>query len=483
MATGTRVLQLCLDRPDPVALGGVAVHVAALSSHVPPGVTVFTAYPSAGDLLVEGWSPRRLVAAVPANPDTGNGASALSAALLGTDATVLHVHSPPFGPGVIVGAARATRARLSVALHDHSLVCENYELLEGGSRYCGIPMDLARCDRCLAKTLGRPPGSLAALRKEMSALVDAADAIVAPSRSVLELARTVHPSISARARRIPWGIPLPRARRSALPAVPGPLRIAVVGVWAKVKGTEQLPALLAACRELDVEWHLFGATEGASLARVERSGARIVAHGAYPRAALAGRLVAAGCHLVALPSVGAETFSLVLSEVVAAGFPVLASDLGALGERVRESELGWLSDPFEPATFAGMVARLAGDRPEVERVAAHVSGLPHRGEPEMAHDHAMLWEELSQREPRLAPLPALEQERAARAATALFAAGVERAEARRPSRLDALFEFAKKSDFYRDLRLRRLLPERARKAIEHALRRPSYRAGRAKDRR
>ncbi|HEX4335281.1 MAG TPA: glycosyltransferase [Polyangiaceae bacterium] len=473
MATATRVLQLSPARPDADALGGVTVHVAALAEHAPASVTTLTAYPSGDELLVEAWKPRRLVAALPLT------ARALDAALAGTNAGVLHVHSPQFGPDAIVTAVKRAGVRLVVAMHEHALVCENYELLEGGRRYCGIPTDLARCDRCLAVTRARPAGSLGVYRATAARLVDAADVFVAPSRSVAELAARVHPALASRVRHLPWGVPLPLARRGRMPET-GPLRVAIVGVWARVKGTEVLPALLEACRHLDVEWHLFGATEGASLAGVRRSGARIVVHGAYRRPLLATRLVHAGCHVVALPSIGAETFSLALGEVTAAGFPVLASDLGALGERVRDGALGWLFDPFTPASFADAVSRLVANRAELERVAVHVATLPLRDERDMARDHATLWTELGALAPRPADSPSSGQSREESLAT--YAKGVARAGSRRPSRLEALFDRLKKSDFYRDLRLRQILPEGARKAIEQGLRRPSYRRPRAKDR-
>jgi glycosyltransferase involved in cell wall biosynthesis len=482
MAASARVLQLTLDRPDPEALGGVAVHAAALCRHAPRNLTFFSAYPASGDLLVEASSPRMLVAALPM-ADSNARAGALTAALAGTGATVLHVHSPAFGPAAIVEAKRAAGARLTVTLHDHVLVCENYELLEGGNRYCGIPAELSRCDRCLGQTHGRAPGAVLAWREAMSRLVDEADAVVAPSRSALDHAARVYPDVVMRARRIAWGVPLPRARRRHRATEGGPLRVAFVGVWAKKKGAEQLPALLAACSGLDVEWHLFGATEGASLANVERAG-RVVLHGAFRRELLAERLVDAGCHAVLLPSIFVETFSLALSEVVAAGFPVITSHLGALGERVSEGELGWLFDPFEPKTFAALMRRLVSDRAELERVANHLAALPPRDEAQMSEDHAELWSELVTREVAPPSRPAgTEIIGPRREALEAFERGMARARKRRPSRLDAFFDFAKKTDFYRDLRLRKLLPEDTRKAIEHALRRPSYGAHRAKDRR
>jgi glycosyltransferase involved in cell wall biosynthesis len=475
MEESTRVLQLSLDRPDPDAMGGVALHAAALALHAPHEVRVYSAHLDGDELLVEEWSPRRLVAALPIADDTASRSATLTAALAGTEAAVLHVHSPGFGPDAITRAVRATGVGLTLSLHDHALVCENYELLEGGSRYCAIPMDPERCDRCLKATRGRAPGALPVWRTAMARLVDATDAVVAPSRSVLEHAARVHPEISARARYVPWGVPPSRSQRVRPEADAGPLRIAIAGVFAKVKGTAQLPALLSACSGLPVEWHLFGATEGASLAAVRRAAPRVIVHGAYRRPALAERLVAAGCHLVLLPSVGAESFSLTLSEVTAAGFPVLGSDLGALGERIREGGSGWVFDPFEPPGFARRVAELSTHREELERVAAHVRATPRRSEEEMARDHAALWSEVSMRRPRTDPGVGQTH------ASASFEAGVARAAQRRPSRAGAVLDFVKKTDFYRDLPLRRLLPESARKTLERVLRRPSYRA-RAKER-
>lgn len=479
------MLELSLDRPDPDAMGGVALHVAALALHAPHDVPFYSAHPDGEDLIVEQWSPRRLVAALPMTgplDDTTGRSSALAAAIAGTRATVLHVHSPGFGPDAIAGAVRATGVGLTLALHDHSLVCENYELLEGGSRYCGIPMDPERCNRCLKATRGRAPGALTTWRAAMGRLVDATDAVVAPSRSVLEHAARIHPNITERARLISWGVPPARAERVRPATEAGPLRIAIAGVLARVKGTARLPALIGASSDLDVEWHLFGATEGASLAAVRQAAPRVRVHGAYRRAALAERLVAAGCHVVVLPSVGAESFSLTLSEVTAAGFPVLGSDLGALGERIRDGALGWVFDPFEPADFARKVAELVARREEVERIAAHLRTRPRRSEEEMAIDHVALWSAVSRRRGAMGSPRSAELDGARLREIESFEAGVARAAHRRPSRAGTLLDFFKKTDFYRDLPLRRLLPEGARKSIERALRRPSYRGARGKAR-
>jgi glycosyltransferase involved in cell wall biosynthesis len=468
-----RVLHLSAAPPDPDALGGVSVHVAALATNAPASVTMHTAHPSGAALEVARWAPRGLAALLPlSTPGARSEESleaALVAALVGTRADVLHVHSPQLGPRAIARAARRASVPIALTLHDHALVCENHELIEHGARFCGVPLDPARCDRCLAGAQGRPAGSVQELRSRMGELVRAASVVVAPSASVLGLVARVHPGVSAKATRLAWGVPLPRVRCTRPASAPGPLRVAVVGVFARVKGSEQLPALFAACADLDVEWHLFGATDGASQREVTRSAPRVVVHGAYRRAALAPRLERAGCQLALLPSIGAESFSLALSEIVAAGLPVVASDLGALGERVREGGLGWTFDPWAPGTLHDVLRTLTGDRVAIDAAARRVRALPHRTEADMVRDHAAVWADVAATHATMhaaRPAATTSDETAALAA---YREGERAAAARRPSRAERLVSALRKTDFYRDLSLRRLLSEQTRRSVEESM--------------
>jgi glycosyltransferase involved in cell wall biosynthesis len=457
------VLLLSSGPPDPAAIGGVELHVAALSRHVGPDVRVHTAFVHAGDLCVASGTGGRPIATIPVSGGRDDRSrsleTAIAVALAGTEAALLHVHSPMLGPEAIAAAAKRAGARVVVTLHDHALVCENHELLEQGVRYCGIPEAPARCDACLRKTRPRSPRTVRDWRARMQSLVQVTDTFVAPSASVLEHVARVHPDVRARARRIDWGVPEPRVRVRHSARAPGPLSIAVVCAWATVKGKERLPELLAACSGTDVVWHFFGATQGASLRHVERSAPRVVLHGAYHREALAERLDRAGCHLALLPSVGSETFSLTLSEIAAAGLPVIASDLGALGERVRRERLGFTFDPWNATELAGLVNRLTWERDLVDEVAAHVRALPVRSEAEMAEDHAELYRELA-RKPSPTPTDDSETLRAR------FAEGERAARALRGSRTWQALEAFRKTDFYRDLPLRRVLGEETRAKIE-----------------
>jgi glycosyltransferase involved in cell wall biosynthesis len=466
-----RVLQLSADRPDADALGGVQVHVAVLAEKAASEVTLHTAYPSGGELRVEQWGPRRLAALLPIQAAGRSGdedsllESALVTAIEGTQADVLHVHSPLLGARAIASAARRASVHVAVTLHDQALACENYDLLEGGEHFCDLPEDPSRCDRCLGKTRRLPPGAVLRHRDAMRELVSVAEAFVAPSDSVLELVRRVHPGVGDRARRIDWGVPEATVRSTRSADESGPLSIAVVGVLSREKGRDRLPELLAACHELPVTWHLFGATEGASVADVQKSAPHVIVHGAYRRRALAERLTRAGCHIALLPSIKPESFSLVLSEVMAAGLPVIASDLGALPERVVRQGLGWTFDPWAPATLSALILDLSTNRGRVDEAAARVRARPHRSEEAMADDHVALWTALR-------GLPGRTREEPGRSARGPWIRGAElaaRGRSARLARLAGLVATLRRSDFYRDFPLRRALPESTRKTVEAAV--------------
>jgi len=483
----TTVLLVSATRPDPAALGGVDVHVAALATSA-RHAEVLSAYPSSSGFVVEAWNPRRPVAVVsilPGEDAHGGVGAAIAAALRGTRADVLHVHSPGLGARAIAAASARTGCPLVVTLHDHSLVCENYTLLEGNVRYCGIPVDLRRCDRCLTKTYARPAGAVQDWRADMHVLVERTRVFVAPSASVLDHAARVHPGVRERSRRIAWGVPDASARRlrrrdssrAGLMGARGtsgrgaetPLRIAVVGVFATVKGADRLPELLSACRGLDVEWHLFGATEGASQRALHATGASVIAHGAYRRSELARRVTNADCRVALLPSIFPESFSLALSEVTAAGLPVIGTNLGALGERIAEGSLGWTFDPFDPTRFASLVAGLVADRALVETAAARVDALPVRTESDMAADHDALWASLGSARADSTNASRPQDTPTDDELDALFAKGIRNSAAHPESRLEKWVRAVRQSEFYRDLGLRRVLSESTRHAVDDAI--------------
>ncbi|MFO0566319.1 MAG: glycosyltransferase [Polyangiaceae bacterium] len=333
---------------------------------------------------------------------------AVQAALAAVGAEVLHVHSPELGPTALAAAARANRVRCIATLHD-------------------------------VNAAGPASGPL----------LRACDRIVVPSSFMQRRVLEHHPGLEARIRIVHWGV-TPQAR--VVPgARGGPLRVAVVGVFHPDKGAHLLPELMRATAPLGIEWHLYGATEGRSLSAVRRAAPRLLAHGAYRRSELGRELARARIDVALLASTVPEAFCLTLSECVAAAVPVVASDIGALGERVRHERCGWLFDPTRPESLHELLFRLA-DRAELCQLAREMTERVPRTPAEMALDLTRLYLEL---EP---------------------SGGVERnlgpvaLRTRRPPRSVRALSALRHSKFYRDLPLRRVLPETLRARVEERVR-------------
>jgi glycogen(starch) synthase len=121
----------------------------------------------------------------------------------------------------------------------------------------------------------------------------------------------------------------------------------------------------------DSKLHLYGPAAVPAYARSleRRFGTRIELHGAFDRENLPHIL--GGIDVLIVPSLAAETFSLVAVEAQAAGLPLIVSNIGALPERVEEGVNGLLVPPGDVAALSAAIERLR-DPVEVERLRAGV---------------------------------------------------------------------------------------------------------------
>ena len=139
-------------------------------------------------------------------------------------------------------------------------------------------------------------------------------------------------------------------RPFALPAVKkdwSGLRFGYLGTLLPQKGWEPLLAAFQsiASQHPQAEIHFFGGA-----AKLPPSSRQIRFHGVYEQSQLPHILSSIDVGVV--PSVFAETYSLVLSEMWHAGLPVAVSDIGAMSERVMDSVNGRKFKPGDVGQIA-----------------------------------------------------------------------------------------------------------------------------------
>ena len=158
------------------------------------------------------------------------------------------------------------------------------------------------------------------------------------------------------------GLPRPACGRSQ-----ESLRLLFVGAMVRRKG---LPVLIQAFRRLrrhrlDVELLVIG--DGPEMGRARGQVPRALRgavrfHGFVPRPALAGYYSTAD--IFCAPSLGQESFGMVLLEAMAAGLPVVASDIEGYRDVLAHGVEGMLVPPGDPEALAESLETLLDNRQE-----------------------------------------------------------------------------------------------------------------------
>lgn len=175
---------------------------------------------------------------------------------------------------------------------------------------------------------------------------------IVPSKSLSSILQVVYPG---EYKVIPHGImpfTMPENRYSG-----DNIRFGYVGSLLPQKGWRQLVEAWPAVHNKypDAELHLFGGGEDPA-----ELPAGVYKRGLYnipdlPR-------VLSEFNVGVIPSIFAETFSLVLSEMQLAGLPVAASKLGVFKERIVAEETGRLFDPLSSEDIAETLIRFIEDQ-------------------------------------------------------------------------------------------------------------------------
>jgi glycosyltransferase involved in cell wall biosynthesis len=413
------ILHLIHQYP-PEFVGGSELHtqgIARAQAAQGHAVAVFTRVPGEGaGLEVRQDGPVRVYAAANGVPSPtgrflatwGDGEieAQFGQALDEFQPDVVHIQHMMGQPKGIFDRVRAAGLPVYITLLDFWWVCANAQLLTNYSQeICDGPDRWINCARCVIARSGRTAGwaALPALppllgwrSRMLQEIMAYADALLAPCPFVRDW-YAAHGAPADRTIVVPLGIdspppaddkPSPADDKPPARGADEPLRVLYVGGIAWQKG---LHVLLEAARgvtgplELQIAGDLDAESEyGSRLHGL--ADARVCFLGRLDRAAVWAAMRDA--HLIAVPSLWYETYSLLTHEAFAVKRPVFASNLGALTDAVRDGVDGLLLPPGDVNAWRAALQR-AVDKPEmlsdlganarppatIEEIAARTLGL------------------------------------------------------------------------------------------------------------
>jgi len=301
-----------------------------------------------------------------------------------------------------------------LTLHDYWYICPTTRLLTRDMALCPGPHRGADCRQCLGsaaqvsglmhrfpfyaqirdalipgnvqrrvlswlervRPTARPAGSsiprpFAKRMRFMQQMLNTASRLLAPS----DFCRQVYLDFGVRAEAIQVlseGLELDRWQHQPARTSSPNLRLGYTGALAAHKGVDVLARAFRRLPGADVELHLFGpgVPDDPFVAWLEKAAvgdSRIHFRGRYENSRLPELL--AGIDVVVVPSRWHETFSIVTREALLAGLPVVASRVGGIPEVISDGVNGLLTPPSDEDALAEALARLAGDRSLVARLA------------------------------------------------------------------------------------------------------------------
>jgi len=297
-------------------------------------------------------------------------------------ADLVHVHHWSTLHAHLVRDAREAGIAAVATLHDLFVTCPRVFRLPPDARVtCPPPGEFETCARCIEPGTGwsheRLLEGLHLRHRWVSAELDAAGAVVVPSRAQAERIGAYVPLDPARLHVVAHGLsdPLPRIVERGWDGT-GRLRVLFLGHRSDVKGVRELvrgAAALPAEARARLELVLLGDEVHAGydeLLRSDGQGLALSFLGNYTLAELPRRFrEVGGAHLGAFPSRAWESYGLVPDELWALGLPVWVTDRGAPQERVGRA--GRVLPAEDPGAWTRALAEVLAEpgRLEEERRA------------------------------------------------------------------------------------------------------------------
>lgn len=283
---------------------------------------------------------------------------------------VLITHLLHHSPGYVAVAHR-WGIPVVLELHDFFAICPRIHLQRRSGELCDGPEGGKACATHCFSEQSEAELRWALRSRSFGEALRCADEVLAPSRFVAEVFAPLRAGASPI--RV---VENPVATLGPVLSDPdpsAPLHLASIGVLVEHKGFQVVVEALRRARLPAARYTIFGVAlwpESRELheAADEVPGLDLRLFGGFSPAHLPALLAEA--HAVVVPSIVAETYSIVAREAFACGRPVIASRIGALPDAIRSDENGWLFQPGDPSDLAALLQRLNGDRSLLQRAGA-----------------------------------------------------------------------------------------------------------------
>ena len=287
---------------------------------------------------------------------------------------VLITHLMHHSPGYVAIAHR-WGIPVILELHDFFALCPRAHLQRRSGELCGGPEGGRACaTHCFGDQ--RDTELRWALRSQSFAeALGHADEVLAPSRFVADAfaatrgdASPIHVLDNAVAE-------LGAVVRPEPPDPTAPLHLASIGVTVEHKGFQIVIEALRRAGLPAARYTILGVApqpEAGELqeAANEVAGLELRLFGGFSPTHLPALLADADALVV--PSLVAETYSIVAREAFACGLPVIASRIGALPDAIRPGDNGWLFEPGDVTGLAVLLQELDGRRDLLRRATAGI---------------------------------------------------------------------------------------------------------------
>jgi glycosyltransferase involved in cell wall biosynthesis len=284
-------------------------------------------------------------------------------------ATHLLHHSPGY-----VDVAHRWGIPIVLELHDFFAICPRAHLQRRSGELCHGPEGGRACARHCFEDQRDGELRWALRAQSFREAVHCADAVLCPSSYVARAFEPMRPeaaSVEVIGNGVtPFG-PVLREPHGEN----GPVQLASIGVTVEHKGFQVVVEALRRAQLPAARYAIFGLAVQPQKSELHRAarcipGLELRLFGGFEPTQLPALLADADALVV--PSLVAETYSIVAREGFACGLPVIASRIGALPDAIRERENGWLFEPGDASGLAALLQQLDADRAALRRAAAAI---------------------------------------------------------------------------------------------------------------